>query len=243
MSTSWKLLLLCAAALSSGSVAFADVVPITNPDFSAVTVVCGGHYAYQIFGGNCASADPQQDFNSTSGFGWTFLSSGGNGLTGPNTNFNPPSFTGLPFTQAVFLQANNSAVSQTIDFSVGGTYSLSFYLGSRYANCTVPPCLTPYDGNQTVEALIGGDVIGTWALSSFTPFTLENAEFIVPTGGPQVLRFEGVAPGDHTAFLSDVKISGGNASTVPEPNYIAILGMGVILIGILQRHRWHATVP
>ena len=96
MSTYWKPLLLCAVALPSGSVAFADV-SITNPDFSAVPVVCGGDYAYQIFGGNCASADPQQDFNSTAGFGWTFLSPGGNGLTKPNTGFNPPSFSGMPF--------------------------------------------------------------------------------------------------------------------------------------------------
>jgi hypothetical protein len=239
MSKYWKPLLLCVVALPSGFVAFADVVPITNPDFSAVPVVCGGDYAYQIFGGTCASADPQQDFNSAAGFGWTFLSPGGNGLTGPNTKFNPPSFTGLPFTQAAFLQANNSAVSQTIDFSVGGAYSLSFFLGSRYAVCTVPPCATPYDGNQTVEALIGGNVIGTWALTSFTPFTLENADFIVSGAGSQVFKFEGIAPGDHTAFLSDVKISGG-ASPVPEPNYIAVLGMGGIVLGILRRYRRHA---
>ena len=51
-----------------------------------------------------------------------------------------------------------------------------------------------------------------------------------------VLKFEGVAPGDHTAFLSDVQISGGNATPVPEPNYIVILGMGGIVIGTLQRY-------
>jgi hypothetical protein len=239
MSTYWKPLLLCVVALPSGSVAFADVVPITNPDFSAVPVVCGGHYAYQISGGDCASANPQQDFNGTAGFGWALSSLGGDGLTGPNTKFNPPSFTGLPFAQAAFLQGSNSAISQTIDFSVSGAYSLSFYLGSRYANCAGPPCLTNYDGNQTVEALIGGNVIGAWALTSFTPFTLENADFLVGGAGPQILKFEGIAPGDHTAFLSDVKISGG-ASPVPEPNYFAILGMGGIVLGILQRYRRHA---
>ena len=88
-------------------------LPIINPNFSAVPIACSGDYAYQAFGGNCNGPFvPQQDFNGEPGIGWTFMTvgdpyiSGGTGLTGPNTAFNPPSFSGLPFKQAAFVQNN-----------------------------------------------------------------------------------------------------------------------------------------
>ena len=49
----------------------------------------------------------------------------------------------------------------------GGLYTLKFYLGSRHS--------TAYDGNQTVEATIDEQVIGTWKLVTFTPFTLGDS--------------------------------------------------------------------
>ena len=67
---------------------------IVNFDFGAVPIVCGQLYAYQAFGGDCGSIPPQQDFNSTPGFGWT-LGQGGSGLTGPNSPFNPPPTLGI----------------------------------------------------------------------------------------------------------------------------------------------------
>ena len=89
---------------------------------------------------------------------------------------------------------------------MAGSYTLSFYLGSRFIDCC------GYDGNQTVQALIDGNVIGTWALTSFTPFTLQTVSFTVSTGGTHTLEFRGINNGDHTAFLSYVSITqtGGN---------------------------------
>ena len=75
----------------------------------------------------------------------------------------------MPFTQAVFLQGTNNDLSQVISgFSAGTSYTLNFYLGSRFATGIE-------DGNQTVEALLNGVVIGTWALTSFTSFTFESS--------------------------------------------------------------------
>ena len=91
-------------------------------------------------------------------------------------------------------------MSQAVGGFLAGSYTLSFYLGSRYSS-------GQYDGNQTVEALIDGNVIGTWALTSYTPFTLETAPFTVSTGGTHTLEFRGINYGDHTAFLSDVSIT------------------------------------
>ena len=172
---------------------------IVNFDFGAVRILCGGGYTYQWLVNRCGWG-LFQDFNSTRGFGWTLSQvpasyAGGSGLTGPNTRFSPP-----PFTQAVFLQDRPSFVWQAVGGFTAGGYTLSFYLGSRYTS-------GQYDGNQTVEALIDGNVIGTWALSSFTPFTLETAPFTVGADGSHTLEFRGINPGDHTAFLSYVVIT------------------------------------
>ena len=206
---------------------FASSLSIVNPDFSVPAIPCGLDYAYQG-AGTCSSTTgggnpfPQQNFNGVSGFGWTFAV-GGDGLTGPGTPFNPPSFTSLPFTQAAFLQGNSADISQGIaGFSVGGAYVLNFYLGSRFNSVT--------DGNQTVEALLNGNVVGTWALTSSTPFTLESAAFTGIANGSETLEFKGLASGDHTAFLSHVSIS-----SVPEPVYLPFLTIGLIGLGAIAR--------
>lgn len=200
---------------------------IVNFDFGAVPIVCGQDYAYQAFGGDCnGPVVPQQDFNGTSNFGWTFIPNAGNGLTGPNTLFNPPPFTGLPFTQAAFIQGSNGALSQTIaGFAAGQVYELGFYLGSRYFENIIS------DGNQTIEALIDGNVIGTWAVVSFTPFTLENTTFSVSTTGNHALEFIGLDFGDHTAFLSDVTVT-----PTPEPSCLVLMATG-LLRGIAKLYR------
>jgi hypothetical protein len=193
------------------SAAFAQPT-IVNFDFGAVPIVCGYDYAYQGAVTGCnAYGYPTQNFDQSPGFGWilggivsrqlapTSLE-GGAGLTGPNTIFSPPPFTGTPFSQAVFLQDVGSFAWQAISGFAAGNYILSFYLGSRYTS-------GPYDGNQTVVALMDGNVIGTWTLSSYTPFTLQTVPFTVTTPGAHALEFVGVHRGDHTAFLSYVTIT------------------------------------
>ena len=203
MSSPLRALFLC-AILAIAANAFAAPT-IINFDFGAVRIACPNGYAY---GGpvlSCPYTGPSQNFDADPGFGW-FLgqasaldSSGGAGLTGPGTVFFPPPFTGLPFNQAVFLQGAISFIRQAVGGFTAGPYTLSFYLGSRYSY--------QYDGNQTVEALIDGQVIGTWPLSSYTPFTLETASFSITTDGTHTVEFRGINRGDHTAFLSYVTIT------------------------------------
>lgn len=205
MSTPIRALLLSAILIIAAS-AFGQIT-IVNFDFGAVRIACSNGYAYEGAAGGCAYGYPTQDFDQSPGFGWimggiaagqlapTSLE-GGAGVTGPNTIFFPPSFDGMPFNQAVFLQDIGGFVWQEVGGFTAGTYTLSFYLGSRHE----------YDGNQTVVALIDGTPIGTWALTTGTPFTLETVAFTVSTGGSHAIEFMGTRPGDHTAFLSYVTI-------------------------------------
>jgi hypothetical protein len=185
---------------------------IVNFDFGAVRIACGSGYAYESAAEVCTQQIRSQNFNASPGFGWilggvvaiSFPGSpyvyGGAGLTAPDTIFCPPSFSGLPFNQAVFLQDRGSFVWQGVGGFTAGNYTLSFYLGSR--------CTTIYfDGNQTVEALIDGSVIASWALTSDTPFALVTAPFTVTTDGSHTLEFRGLNRGDHTAFMSYVIIT------------------------------------
>jgi hypothetical protein len=199
-----KVFVLGAFALS---LACAQSVNIVNPDFAAVAIQCSAGFAYEPaigMGTNCANG-PYQKFNGVPGIGWTFTPhtsnvEHGDGITGAGTAFMPPPFTGLPFAYAAFLQTKGS-ITQMIDgFVPGMTYVLSFYLGSRYAN-------GPYAGNQTVAATIDGHMIGVWALTSFTPFTLRTAVFKVPSGTSHILTFRGESTADNTAFLSGVSIA------------------------------------
>ena len=185
----------------------AERLPVINSKFANVPVECMGGYALQAIGrGNCASYYPQQAFNGVPGMGWEFsylynsAVGSGAGLTRPNTAFNPPPFTGLPFGQAAYLQNDLSGVAQSIfGFTAGRLYRLSFWLGSRYASGS-------FDGNQTVLALVDGRPVGSWSLVSFTPFTLRTEVFGVTTSGAHVLKFIGTSSGDHTAFLSGVTV-------------------------------------
>jgi hypothetical protein len=129
----------------------------------------------------------------------------------------------MPFAQAAFLQDGASFVLQAIGgFSASQSYVLSFYLGSRFES-------DPADGDQTVQASIDNQVLGTWVLASFTPFTRETVVFTVPTDGVHTLQFEGLHFGDHTAFLSGVAIN-----TVPEPSSLALMLAGVVCAGAVR---------
>ncbi len=178
---------------------------IANFDFGAVPVGCSDWgFTYQGAVLTC-NYPVTQNFNGSPGFGWMLGSvvarSGsplnvGAGITGPNSAFCPPSFEGVPFNQAVLLQNLGSFVWQAVPGFIAGSYTLSFYLGGDCAR-----------GPQRVQAMIDGNVIGTWDVPLSMPFTLETATFTVSTDGTHALEFMGMNPGDKTAFVSYVTIT------------------------------------
>ncbi len=201
--------------LSTTTVYAGENLPVANPIFAKVPIQCARGYAYQgVDGATCTSQSfPAQAFNGTPAMGWVLTpntgSGGAAGITGPNTAFEPPSFDGLPFSTAAFLQGQGSGVSQTIfQFVADRPYRLLFYLGSRQASGS-------FDGNQTVAVYLDDRLIEAWGLTSYTPFTLRHANLTASHGGPHVLRFAGTALGDHTAFLSGVIIEAVDGADEP----------------------------
>ena len=206
MSVRLSCFLLLSAILMVASAAFGQPT-IVNFDFGAVPVGCPGwNFTYQGAVLTC-TYPVTQNYNASPGFGWTLGSvvprSGspldvGAGITGPNSAFNPPSFDGLPFSQAVILQNVGSFAWQVVPGFTAGSYTLSFYLGGREVY---------YYGPQRVVAMIDGSVIGTWDVAVGMPFTLETASFTVSTDGAHVLEFMGVNRHDTTAFVSYVTLT------------------------------------
>ena len=193
--------LLLSAILFIAVSAFGQI-NIVNFDFGAVPVGCSFTYEGPV---PSCSYPPTQNFNASPGFGWTLgwvvarsgsPLYGGVGLTGPNSEICPPSFDGMPFNQAVILQSRGFFVWQAVRGFTPGSYTLSFYLGGR--------CIL---SAQSVEAMVDGNVIGTWTVPVGMPFTLETASFTVSTDGIHVLEFMGTDPHDSSAFISYVVIT------------------------------------
>jgi hypothetical protein len=206
MSVRLSCYLLLATILIVAPAAFGQPT-IVNFDFGAVPVGCPGWgFTYQGAALTC-TYPVTQNFNMSPGFGWTLgwvvarsgsPLFGGAGVTGPNSAMNPPSFTGMPFNQAVILQSFGSFVLQAVPGFTAGSYTLSFYLGGREVS---------YNGPQRVKAMIDGSLIGTWDVPVGMPFTRETATFTVSTDGIHVLEFMGMNPYDTTAFISYVTIT------------------------------------
>jgi len=204
MPRSLRLLLILLTVIMAASAAFGQP-NIINFDFGAVKVGCDGwNFTYQGAVLTC-NYPVTQNFNASPGFGWMLGSvvprSGspldvGAGITGPNSAFNPPSFDGLPFSQAALLQSIGSFAWQAVQGFTAGGYTLSFYLGGRCAY-----------GPQKVVAMIDGNVIGTWDVPICMPFTLETASFTASTDGTHTVEFMGMNPHDTTAFVSYVTIT------------------------------------
>jgi hypothetical protein len=189
---------------------------IVDSSFENVTITTGAGYAYQ----SPQPLAPNQDLNSAGP--WQYVNGAGNGLAQFGSPFNVP--VGLDGITAAFLQDAGGSISQSVVLG-GGAHTLTFLLGGRAGE----GCC---DGNQTVNVLLGADVIGTFSTNSFAPFTLQTVNFDVSTPGATTLSFVGTSAGDHTAFIDNVSLT-----EVPEPAAIGLISFGLGAMLYLRRLR------
>ena len=142
---------------------------------------------------------------------WTFLDNSGI-ISAPGAGFfGPPAPDG---NQYAFLQSadNAGAFSESIVFTLPGTYQLSYLVAGRSDNGEGAA------GDLAYEVLLDSTIIGNDATTTGQPFTLRSFDFVASSGS-HTLTFEAVTNGaDNTAFFDLVAIQ-----AVPEPTVSVLL--------------------
>lgn len=160
-----------------------------------------------------------------SGASWNFTANSGI-INAPGVGFFGPAAP--DGAQYAFLQSATApgAFSETINFSLSGTYLLSYSVAGRSDDGQSAA------GNLSYQIRLDSTVIAMDATTTAQPFTAEVFQFTT-TAGNHVLTFE-VAPdsiGDNTAFFDRVSVQ------VPEPATIALLlTFAPIVRGIRRRN-------
>jgi hypothetical protein len=171
--------------------------------------IANGSFETPVLSSNSFLYDP-------GGATWTFLGDSGI-INAPGAGFFGP--LAPDGNQYAFLQSadNPGAFSQSIVFSLPGTYQLSYLVAGRSDNGTGAT------GNLAYEVLLDSVVIANDATTTGQPFTIRSFDFVVSSGS-HTLTFEAVPNGaDNTAFFDLVAIQ-----PVPEP------AVGVLLLSSLS---------
>jgi hypothetical protein len=186
-----------AAAIWLGAVAFSFGQTVANSSFET-PALSSDSFLY----------DP-------SGATWTFVNNAGI-INAPGAGFFGPSAP--DGSQYAFLQSATTpgAFSQTITFTLSGTYRLSYFVAGRSDNGEGAA------GDLSYQVLFDSLVIGSDATTTAQPFTLRSFDFVASSGS-HTLTFEAMPDGaDNTAFFDVVSIQG-----VPEP------AVGILMLSSL----------
>ncbi len=130
------------------------------------------------------------------GTAWSFT--GEAGVAGNGSGFTAGNPNAPQGTQVAFLQETGT-MTQTVDFTVAGTYQLSFSAAQR-ANYG--------SSKEKVQVLIDGTVVDAFTPASTRYNSYTTAAFTV-TAGSHTITFAGVDPSgsDYTALLDQLSIS------------------------------------
>jgi hypothetical protein len=151
-----------------------------------------------------------------SGATWTFLNNAGI-ISAPGAGFFGPAAP--DGNQYAFLQSadNPGAFSQSIVFSLSGTYRLSYLVAGRSDNGEGAA------GDLAYQVLLDSTVIANDATTTGQPFTIRSFDFVASSGS-HILTFEAASNGaDNTAFFDLIGIQ-----AVPEP------AVGLLLLSSLS---------
>jgi hypothetical protein len=136
-----------------------------------------------------AGINPSSFVYDPTGTPWSFTGNAGvaaNGSAFTGGNANAPQGS-----QVLFLQQTGS-VSQAATFA-DGSYSISFSAAKRMNG----------GGNQTIEVLVDGTLVGSFSNLTGTYSTLTTTSFTL-TAGSHVVTLRGTSVGDNTAFIDGI---------------------------------------
>jgi hypothetical protein len=133
------------------------------------------------------------------GAGWTFA--GNSGIEQNGSAWDAPSAPNG--TQAAFLQSGgagvtgaNGAISQVVDFSTIGVFSLQFQAARRSTE------------TQEIGVYLDGTLVGTYSPSSGSSWDTFTASLDITTVGNHTIKFAAInSSGDQSAFIDDVQLS------------------------------------
>ena len=182
------------------------------------------------------------NFATGTSAGWT--------LIGPAVSVVPYATWGLPGTYAGSAygavygfsnQASGSALRQAIATTAGTSYTLSFDYGSTsiYANFIQSLLVTATDTatsanilSQTVSTAGSGTTLNT-------TYTLFPSYTFTATGSSTTLNFTDVSASTVSvdAFLTNVVVNAAASSSIPEPETLALLGLGLLGIAVGRRRK------
>ncbi|OAI40494.1 hypothetical protein AYO40_00745 [Planctomycetaceae bacterium SCGC AG-212-D15] len=144
------------------------------------------------------------------GTAWTYTS--GAGVAGNGSGFTSGNPNAPYGSQVGFLQSYNGAsgsISQSVNFTVGGYYNLSFMAAQR--GNTQP------GGNQTIDVYVDGNLVGTTTPSGTDYSTYSTGLFAV-SAGLHTITFQGTnTTGDSTAFVDGVRATLVQTTTFTQP--------------------------
>ena len=147
---------------------------------------------------------------------WSFTANSGI-INAPGAGFSGPSApdgSQYAFLQSGFGGQSPGAFSQTISFTLAGTYQLTYFIAGR------PPNNLGSFGNFPYDVRRDYSVIGTDTTTTSEPFTEVNFTFMA-TAGPHTLTFETTqVNADNAAFIDAVAIR-----AVPEPTSLVLLAL------------------
>ena len=220
---------LIASSLAIGLVAIIGSVGqaslITNGDFENPQLSSNPAFGQNALPGTPNNYAYPGYFAPTTVGGWTY--NGGAGLIdtsqGANAWYGTGSPTGFSGNQYAFVQGTG-AFSQEFTATTAGQAAISWLTGSR-------PDFGAFNGNQTYEVLLNGNVIYIGSTSSGQNFTLTDATAAL-LAGSNTLEFLGLAKTDSTVFLDDVSVA-----AVPEASTWVMMLLGFFAVGFSIRRR------
>lgn len=199
--------LMASAAIWLGTVSFSSGQTVANNSFETPALTPNS-FLYD-------PSDPAWIFTANAGI----INAPGGGFFGPAAPLG---------SQYAFLQSGGKAgaFSQSINFSLSGTFLLSYLVAGRSDN------LQGAAGDLSYQILLDSTVIATDATTTAQPFTTRAIQFNAGAGS-HMLTFE-VSPGatgDNTAFFDSIAIQ------VPEPTTTLLVLTFAPLLSIARRIR------